>query len=180
MIFVQQGYVTIILVTLTLMLQSVGMAVLIQWIKAQFPNGIHQLGVFRSICARGAIHRSACLLAHLGDSVVGFLLSLEMFCNLGGGFLFFGGELCHCRIGGSSSQTIVANDGPGRKRYRCADVRALRQLPVCHCDPAHSPRGSGTRQPRRRLRKPESQRIENRSRQCEKPAISSTLQAGLS
>lgn len=47
--FVHQGYVTFILVTLTLILQSVGMAVLIQWIKAQFPNGIHQLGIFRSI-----------------------------------------------------------------------------------------------------------------------------------
>jgi len=49
MSFVHQGYVTIILVTLTLILQSVGMAVLIQWIKAQFPNGIHQLGLFRSV-----------------------------------------------------------------------------------------------------------------------------------
>ena len=49
MSFVHQGYLTIILVTLTLILQSVGMAVLIQWIKAQFPNGIHQLGLFRSI-----------------------------------------------------------------------------------------------------------------------------------
>jgi len=49
MIFAHQGLATIILVTLTLILQSVGMAVLIQWIKAQFPNGIHQLGLFRSI-----------------------------------------------------------------------------------------------------------------------------------
>jgi len=49
MSLVHQGYVTIILVTLTLILQSVGMAVLIQWIKAQFPNGIHQLGLFRSV-----------------------------------------------------------------------------------------------------------------------------------
>lgn len=49
MIFFRQEYVTVILVTLTLILQSVGMAVLIHWIKAQFPNGIHQLGLFRSI-----------------------------------------------------------------------------------------------------------------------------------
>src|SRR5271157_3109047 len=48
MIFVQQGYVTILLVTLTIILQSAGMAALIQWIKAQFPNGIHRLGLFRS------------------------------------------------------------------------------------------------------------------------------------
>jgi voltage-gated potassium channel len=49
MIFVREGYVTIILVMLTLLLQSVGMAVLIERIKAQFPNGIRHLGLFRSI-----------------------------------------------------------------------------------------------------------------------------------
>ena len=49
MLFAHQGFATIILVMLTLILQSVGMAVLIQWIKAQFPHGIHQLGLFRSI-----------------------------------------------------------------------------------------------------------------------------------
>ena len=48
MIF-REGYVTVILVTLTLILQSVGMAVLIQWLKAQFPRGFRQLGLFRSI-----------------------------------------------------------------------------------------------------------------------------------
>jgi len=48
MIFVRQGYVTIILVTLTIIFQSAGMAALMQWIKAQFPTGIHRLGVFRS------------------------------------------------------------------------------------------------------------------------------------
>jgi voltage-gated potassium channel len=46
--FVQQGYFTIALVTLTIILQSAGMAALIQWIKAQFPRGIRRLGVFRS------------------------------------------------------------------------------------------------------------------------------------
>ena len=48
MTFVHQGFVTIILVTLTLTMQAAGMAALIQWIKAQFPNGIHQLGLFHS------------------------------------------------------------------------------------------------------------------------------------
>jgi len=49
MIFLHQAYVAVILVTLTLILQSVGMAALIQWIKAQFPKGIHQLGIFRTV-----------------------------------------------------------------------------------------------------------------------------------
>jgi len=48
MVFVHQGYAAIILVTLTLTLQSAGMAALIQWIKAQFPKGIGHLGLFRS------------------------------------------------------------------------------------------------------------------------------------
>src|SRR5208282_4556814 len=41
--------------------------------------------------ARGAIHQSAYLLAHVGNFIVGVLLSLEMFCNLGSGLLLFGG-----------------------------------------------------------------------------------------
>jgi voltage-gated potassium channel len=49
MIFLRQSSVTFILVSLTLVLQSVGMAALIQWLKTQFPNGFHHLGLFRSI-----------------------------------------------------------------------------------------------------------------------------------
>ena len=49
MTLLREGYVTFILVTLTLLFQSVGMAILIEWIKAQFPHGIRQLGLFRSI-----------------------------------------------------------------------------------------------------------------------------------
>ena len=48
MILVQQGSTAILLITLTLILQAMGMVGLIEWIKAQFPNGIHQLGLFRS------------------------------------------------------------------------------------------------------------------------------------
>jgi len=48
MTFVHQGFVTIILVTLTLILQSAGMATLIQWLKAHFPKGIQHLGLFWS------------------------------------------------------------------------------------------------------------------------------------
>jgi voltage-gated potassium channel len=48
MIFVRQSYAAIILVTLTIILQSAGIAALIRWIKSRFPNGIHRLGHFRS------------------------------------------------------------------------------------------------------------------------------------
>jgi voltage-gated potassium channel len=47
MTFLHRASVTLILVTLTLTLQSVGMAALIKWLKAQFPKGIQPLGVFR-------------------------------------------------------------------------------------------------------------------------------------
>ena len=48
MIFVHLSGIAILLVTLTLILQAGGMVALIEWIKAQFPNGLHQLGILRS------------------------------------------------------------------------------------------------------------------------------------
>jgi voltage-gated potassium channel len=48
MIFVYQSGAAIVLVTLTLILQAGGMVALIEWIKAQFPHGLHQLGIVRS------------------------------------------------------------------------------------------------------------------------------------
>ena len=48
MIFFRLGSVTIVLVTLTIIFQSAGIAALIEWIKARFPDGIHRLGHFRS------------------------------------------------------------------------------------------------------------------------------------
>jgi len=47
--FVREDSMIIALITFTLILQCVGIAVLIHWIKAQFPNGIQQLRLFRSI-----------------------------------------------------------------------------------------------------------------------------------
>ena len=149
MVFLHQGWAAFVLITLTLVLQAAGMAALIQWIKRSFPKALATWPIpFR--CARGAIHQSAYLPAHAGDSVVGLVLSLEMLCNLGNGLLLFGGQLFDGRpIRRCFSQTNVANVGPGRKRYRCADVRTLRELPVCHCDPAHRTRRPGTGEPAR-------------------------------
>ena len=48
MSFVHQSGAVILLVTLTLVLQAGGMVALIEWIKAQFSHGLHQLGIFRS------------------------------------------------------------------------------------------------------------------------------------
>ena len=48
MVFLHQGLVTIILVTLTLILESAGMALLIRWAKAHIAKGIRQLSSLRS------------------------------------------------------------------------------------------------------------------------------------
>jgi len=48
MVFVHQACTTIILVTLTLLLQSAGMAVLIEWAKAHLPRALHRFGPWRS------------------------------------------------------------------------------------------------------------------------------------
>ena len=48
MVFVHQACPTIALVTLTLILQSAGMAVLIEWAKAHLPRALHRFGPWRS------------------------------------------------------------------------------------------------------------------------------------
>jgi voltage-gated potassium channel len=48
MFFVHQACPTIVLITLTLVLQSAGMAVLIEWAKARLPRALHRFGPWRS------------------------------------------------------------------------------------------------------------------------------------
>jgi voltage-gated potassium channel len=48
MLFVHQAGTAIVLVTLTLVLQSAGMAGLIQWAKEHLPRGLHRLGPLRA------------------------------------------------------------------------------------------------------------------------------------
>ena len=149
MIFVRQGYVTIILVTLTIIFQSAGMAALIQWIKAQFPNGIHRLGLFRSFIL---VVRFSSLLVCLHMFEILLWASFyrwKCFSNWEAAFYFSAADYASVGGGRSFSETNVAGDGPGRKCYRCAHVRALRELPVCRCDPAHSTPGSRTNRPAR-------------------------------
>ena len=48
MLFVHQVCPTIVLITLTLVLQCAGMAVLIEWAKARLPRALHRFGPWRS------------------------------------------------------------------------------------------------------------------------------------
>jgi voltage-gated potassium channel len=48
MVFVHQACTAIVLITLTLVLQSAGMAALIEWAKAHLPRAIYRIGPWRS------------------------------------------------------------------------------------------------------------------------------------
>ena len=48
MVVVHQTFAALLLVGLTLILQGAGMSVLIQWVKAHLPRGIHRFGLLRS------------------------------------------------------------------------------------------------------------------------------------
>ena len=48
MVVVHQTSAALVLVTLTLILQGAGMAVLIQWVKAHLSRSIHRFGMLRS------------------------------------------------------------------------------------------------------------------------------------
>jgi voltage-gated potassium channel len=48
MVFAHQAFTTIVLVTLTLVLQSAGMAALIEWARAHLPRAVHRYGPWRS------------------------------------------------------------------------------------------------------------------------------------
>jgi voltage-gated potassium channel len=48
MVFVHQAFPTIVLVTLTLMLQCAGMAAIIEWTRPRLPRAIHRFGPWRS------------------------------------------------------------------------------------------------------------------------------------
>jgi len=45
---VHQGWAAVVLVTFTLVLQSAGMAILIQWLKAHLAEGVHRLDRLRT------------------------------------------------------------------------------------------------------------------------------------
>ncbi len=48
MIFIHEAFAAFILITITLLVQSAGMAALIEWLKRHFPKGLHHLGMVRS------------------------------------------------------------------------------------------------------------------------------------
>ena len=120
----------VLLVTLTLVMQSAGMAGLILWARSHLVRGSSSARRSRRRFARGAIHRSDPLSARIGDSVVGHFFSLEVFCDLGIRVLFFGGKLFYGWLWGSSSPLDVESRGACGGPYRCTDVWGVREPDV--------------------------------------------------
>jgi hypothetical protein len=93
MVVVHQTSAVLVLLTLTLILQSAGMAALIQWAKAHLSRGDSPIwnAAFRR--AGNPAHEPGCLLAYADHSAVGLFLSLELFCYLGIGYLLLRSQL---------------------------------------------------------------------------------------
>src|SRR5271155_4988917 len=118
MTFLHRASITIILVTLTLTLQSVGMAALIKWLKAQFPKGIQPLGVFRDSIL--VVRFTSLLLCLHGIEILLWASFYRWMCfaNWEAAFYFSVADYSSVRCGSSAPQPNMANTGPGRKRYR--------------------------------------------------------------
>lgn len=80
------------------------------------------------------------IVLHIGNSAVGQLFPLELFPIVGVCLLLFNDYLFHGRLWGSRASSCVANLGPNRSDYSCADVRPIRQLPLCYRYPARRAR----------------------------------------
>ena len=80
------------LVTLTLWLQSAGVAALIAWVRRALQGDMHIMGAFRlaALCATG---NSRCRFARIGDYAVGRFLSLAFLTVVGLGGLLLGKQL---------------------------------------------------------------------------------------
>ena len=85
-------------------------------------------------CTLGEMHVSDYLLAHIGSSVVGSVLSLALFPIMGGVLLLFDNQLFDCWLWRCSSPANVADLRPHRKRHWRTDVRLVREPPVCDRD----------------------------------------------
>jgi hypothetical protein len=123
---------TWVLVTLTLILQSAGMAVLIQWARAHLSRGIHQFGTLRS----------AALVIRLTSLTVGLhmLTILPWACFYRWNCVAtwesaISVSTASFRCLGPCSASNLANAVPDRKYRRRIDVWPLCKVSICDCHP---------------------------------------------
>ena len=132
MTFVRVAGAATALVLITLCFQCAGMAMLIRWGKDHLAKCLRRPGATTFRGATGAIHESDYLHAHVGDSVVGVVLSPRLSSIMGNVFLFLDNELLQRRLWRRCAPGNVACFGPDRKCHGCADVRPVRQLAICY------------------------------------------------
>jgi hypothetical protein len=130
---------TVLLVKLTLWLQSAGLAALIFWVRRAVAGDLHGLGRF-ALPHWWCNSRPRDRFAWCTNSVLGRLRSLALLTFLGVSSLFFGQQLCHHGLWRGSPTVKLANAGAAREHYRRVDVRHIRERPVCNSRSARQPR----------------------------------------
>ncbi len=86
------------LITLTLWLQSAGIAALVAWIRRTFEGDARQIGALRSVALVVRLTAAVVAPARAGDSAVGRLLSLAVLTVMGLGVLLLSKQLFNARL----------------------------------------------------------------------------------
>jgi hypothetical protein len=142
MIFVREASAAVVLVTLTLSLQCVGMAALIGWARTSLTRDIHKLGPLRS--AVFMVRFTTFIIGlHVLQILLWTALSLALLPIMGICLLLLDLQLCDRWLRRCRSSVDVAGLGSGGKYHRRADVRVVRERPVCDGDPARRVRRTG-------------------------------------
>jgi voltage-gated potassium channel len=137
MLFLRQACAAIVLVMLTLGMQSAGMASLIEWAKSHFAKGAQAFGPLGSAVL---VVRFTALIICL--HILEILLWTAFYrwrCLSTWESAFYFSATSYSTVGYRDVvlQPVWRLLGPRRKYCGCAHVRTVGELPVCSCDPAH-------------------------------------------
>ena len=136
MAFVSQTSAVAVLVPLTLLFQSAGMAALIHWVRTYLEQGMHRFGAFRS----------SVLMVRFTSVIIGLhLLTILLwaafyrwncFPSWESAFYFSAASYSTVGVWRSASPADVADPGSGRKCHRGTDVWTLCGPSFCDRNPA--------------------------------------------
>ena len=98
----------VLLIILTLWLQSAGLAALIFWVRRAVAGDLRAVSLYRT---GGGTHSRGDRFARCTNSLLGRLLSLALFTFVGICSLFFGQQLCHRGLRRGSPAIKLADVG---------------------------------------------------------------------
>jgi len=140
MALIREIGITVLVVIITLWLQSVGLAALIHWVRHTLASDAHRLGPFRSavlvVRLSAAVNRSTWSI----DSILGELLSPALLLVLGVRPLLLGQQLCHFGLWRRSPTVKLAHARAAGENDWCLDVRNIGERTVCDNHLARQPR----------------------------------------